>query len=576
MIKNISQKRIIELILIFLPIFCLLGNSTKVFSETYAPQPKVGIELQVVGKIPILYGGRQVPFDTFSRETVRFITGRENYRGFDSVELILSWLTQSYEWEIIPLLKVPYQPLVDHLQMKVSEGGISPKELGANQDFHLFLQTVATKQQEGQDLTEMEKEAGLLRERWNKFYQITQGSSLNLVPRKKEGWESLAQLAERFPKVSLQDANPTLDARLAVGVRGLLAAYHQGDAGLFNQISPVLKNLFRQKGLEAQNYPTESSVNREVHYNRLKPFRWAWVAYTLAFFIILLSIGIKGGWLFRVGIGFMVLAFALHTYGFILRILISGRPPVTNMYETVLWVPFGMVIFAFILTAIFKVRIYLLVASALAALGLILADSSPLILDPAIQPLVPVLRNNYWLTVHVLTITLSYGAFTLAMGVGNVSLGYFIFKTRQQDQIQRLNYFIYRAIQIGVVLLAAGTILGGVWANASWGRFWGWDPKEVWALIALLGYLAILHGRYAGWVKGFGLTVGSVLAYLLVLMAWYGVNFILGAGLHSYGFSSGGAKLVSIFLAIEFIWIALATFQYKFRYKPPSLKPSSS
>jgi ABC-type transport system involved in cytochrome c biogenesis permease subunit len=205
---------------------------------------------------------------------------------------------------------------------------------------------------------------------------------------------------------------------------------------------------------------------------------------------------------------------------------------------------------------------------------LILADSVPSILNPTIAPLVPVLRNNYWLTVHVLTITLSYAAFALALGVGHVSMGYYLFKPHETEKINRLNYFLYRSIQVGVVLLAAGTILGGVWANASWGRFWGWDPKEVWALIALLGYLSILHGRYAGWIKGFGLAVGSIVAFLLVMMAWYGVNFILGVGLHSYGFSSGGATMMVIFVGLELLWVGFATIRYKFLYKPDSLNPN--
>ena len=106
--------------------------------------------------------------------------------------------------------------------------------------------------------------------------------------------------------------------------------------------------------------------------------------------------------------------------------------------------------------------------------------------------------------------------------------------------IKPLSNFIYRAMQVGVLLIAAGTILGGVWADASWGRFWGWDPKEVWALITLLVYLIPLHGRFAGWVTTFGLVVASVVCFLSVVMAWYGVNFVLGVGLHSYGFVEGG------------------------------------
>jgi len=113
---------------------------------------------------------------------------------------------------------------------------------------------------------------------------------------------------------------------------------------------------------------------------------------------------------------------------------------------------------------------------------------------------------------------------------------------RTVGTVKPLSNFIYRAMQVGVLLVSAGTILGGVWADYSWGRFWGWDPKEVWALITLLVYLIPLHGRFAGWVSTFGLVVASVVCFLSVIMAWYGVNFVLGVGLHSYGFVEGGSQ----------------------------------
>jgi cytochrome c biogenesis factor len=114
-----------------------------------------------------------------------------------------------------------------------------------------------------------------------------------------------------------------------------------------------------------------------------------------------------------------------------------------------------------------------------------------------------------------------------------------------------------------VLLLAAGTILGGVWANYSWGRFWGWDPKETWALIALLCYLLTLHGRLAGWWTEFGLVVASVICFLAILMAWYGVNFVLGKGLHSYGFGVGGETYVAIFVVLDLLFVAFAIWRYR-------------
>ncbi len=126
-----------------------------------------------------------------------------------------------------------------------------------------------------------------------------------------------------------------------------------------------------------------------------------------------------------------------------------------------------------------------------------------------------------------------------------------------EERIKTQVQLLYRVVQVGVVLLAAGTILGGVWASYSWGRFWGWDPKETWALIALLGYVAILHGRLSGWLKEKGFIIGVICAFLGVLMAWYGVNFVLGVGLHSYGFSKGGLPYVISYVTAE---LALVIF----------------
>ena len=229
--------------------------------------------------------------------------------------------------------------------------------------------------------------------------------------------------------------------------------------------------------------------------------------------------------------------FLLQAAGFATRVAIAGRPPVTNIYESVVWVAFGTVLFALIFEGIYRSRYFLLAATPVAVVSLILADTQTLALNRSINPLVPVLRDNFWLTTHVLTITLSYAAFALALGIGHIALGKVIRGRRPEATLYN---YLYRTLQVGVLLLATGTILGGVWANYSWGRFWDWDPKETWALVTLLAYLFVLHGRIAGKWAGFGMAVGSVLAFQGVLMAWYGVNFVLGVGLHSYGFGTGG------------------------------------
>jgi ABC-type transport system involved in cytochrome c biogenesis permease subunit len=241
------------------------------------------------------------------------------------------------------------------------------------------------------------------------------------------------------------------------------------------------------------------------------------------------------------------------------------------MYESVVWVGAGCAAFGLIFELIYRPKYYLVAAGVMSVLTLIVADMVPVISDAgtSIGPLVPVLRDNFWLTVHVLTITLSYAAFTLAWSLGHITLFKHLIHPATTAEHKSLHGFLYQVLALGVLLLAIGTILGGVWANYSWGRFWGWDPKETWALIALLTYLFVLHGRFTGLWGQFGLSVGAVVCYLSVLMAWYGVNFVLGTGLHSYGFGGGGLPAVATFCTIDLLFVG-AVLLRRMQAPPPA------
>ena len=266
--------------------------------------------------------------------------------------------------------------------------------------------------------------------------------------------------------------------------------------------------------------------------------------------------------------GFLGVGFLLHTYGFAIRVYLTGHPPVTNMYETVVWVAFGAVVFAGILAYYMKNKFLMVGGAMVATLCMIVADNAPVILDDSIQPLEAVLRSNYWLTIHVLTITVSYSAFFLAMALGDIGLIYYLRGEKKfASEIKAIAQSVYRSMQIGLAFLIPGIILGGIWADYSWGRFWGWDPKETWALIAALGYLGVLHGRLVGLVRDFGMIAGGVATFSLVIMAWYGVNFVLGAGLHSYGFGAGGVEYVSAFVIAHFILIIYVALVRRERQK---------
>jgi ABC-type transport system involved in cytochrome c biogenesis permease subunit len=531
--------------LLILPVLALL------------PSPlRAGPELDPLRRIAIQDAGRTKPFDTFARETARRIAGArafgfESVKGLDPAEWVLAMLAAPERWRDERIIKVTHAGLREAAGLSKEKDLYSFKELASHQGFMAAADKVHEKARKDKDvkLDPVEREIADLYENLSVMAGIFSGEGLRMVPNAddpKATWYSLADL-EKADAPQVQRVKTLLTA--------LVVAYREGDrANVGSSASALGKRLAE---LAPAIYPSAKDLGIEVYYNRFKPFRVAWILYTLGFLALLASFPLvsrPAGW---AGMALVVAAFLTHAYGMALRIMISGRPPVTNMYESVIWVAWGAMLFALIFEIVYRARYFAVCASALAILCLILADNVP-ILNGNIEPLVPVLRDNMWLTIHVLTITLGYAAFTLAMGIGHLNLGLYFFAPQKALLFKSLSLFLYRALQVGTLFLGVGTMLGGVWASYSWGRFWGWDPKETWALIALLGYLAILHGRMIGWFKEFGMAVGAILGYLGVLMAWYGVNFVLGTGLHSYGFGSGGYSYVGGFVAFEVFVIVAA------------------
>jgi cytochrome c-type biogenesis protein CcsB len=555
---------------LFLVSLCLTGSNV-VASE---------LNFKTLSLIPIQDGGREKPLDTFARESVRLVTGHENLDGKNSLGTVLDWAAHPQAWENKDFILIENLGLRDLLGIPKTQSKVSPQFLVNHEGFVAYAKSSYAKQQKKITLDPKEKEALMVFERLQRYEDVKSGDALALIPvtnTATQKWGTIGDLNRAYH--ANQATMP--DAALAVleSFAGVLSAYDKGDGAKFETQSQNLSQILAQIG--GGDYPAPGKMALEAQFNALKPFRWAWIIHLSAFLLMGLSLMMGVKWLFAPGFLLFIGGIGMSLYGFVLRCVIAGRPPVSNMYESLIWVTFGMTVFALIFELIFKNRLIALAGSALAVVGFVLADNVPTVLDPSIQPIEPVLRSNFWLTIHVLTITLSYAAFLLSLGVGHVCLWSLWRHPEDKDRLKRQTRLLYRVVQVGVVLLAAGTILGGVWANYSWGRFWGWDPKETWALIALLGYVAILHGRLAGWLKEKGFVIGVVAAYLGVLMAWYGVNFILGVGLHSYGFSKGGLPYVIGFVAVEIILlttVGLKTGKTSAPEKPAGVaaKPSHS
>lgn len=518
-----------------------------------APSPKKGWDFSMLAQTPIQSGGRIKPLDTYARELKIFIVGERFWDSWGAMDLILSWMVSPQAWDSREFIQINDAEVKRQLNLPEGRRRFSPKELLRDSYLAQYAGEVAGKGSTvkapgsvtANDMRESprEKEMKLLVQRVGVYRGIVAGQALLVIP--QEG---------AAPWLSLASPGPDGDDVRAL-YRDAVIAYRDGKKEEFEESSRKLAALMKTK-LETMRLPEtvssaqslESSMRAEYLYNTIHPFMYAWVIYLFAGILWLWASNRK----FKIAASIVTIGgVSLHLLGIVLRSIIAGRPPVTNMYESVIWVGFGIFIFAALLYRTSKQHLVFTVATFLAAFTMLAADSAPAVLDPGIHPLVPVLRSNLWLTVHVLTITISYSAFALSFGISNYALWNLAKKNQDAKKIAGINMLTYRSMQFGVVLLAAGTILGGVWADYSWGRFWGWDPKEVWALIALLSYLALLHARFTGWVGQFAYAQWSVICFLTVVMAWYGVNFVLGVGLHSYGFSTGGRGWVGAFALLQ-------------------------
>lgn len=532
---------------------------------------------------------------------------------------------------------------------------------------------------------------------------------------------------EAFAGLATAAVSPLTDGGRQTAARQASENLAAALRGLGEAVEPLRRGLPVERAdaelMKYTAYPAVGSTRREVAYNESDPFRLSWVSSLLALFAFAVAFGRARGPMFWLGVSLLVFELAWTASAFAARVAITGWAPVTNMYETVIYVPFFLSLLglcfllapacargakdAWRLTALppplgtaipgestpleprqlarlgaggwslanwalllpriafAAVVLWVLAMAPYAAGGRTIINLLPQtdvdrslpnlnnlvvwvvglsMLAPAVwylprvalaamaalvtvplswagghlkemlpqvygrksfglvvtavafagtfiawffpipgkqfSPLQPVLRDNFWLTIHVLTIVSSYAAGALAWGLGLLSLGYYLLGTYRQPAAGRakqppaacaeLAGFIYKAMQVAVLLLAAGTILGGLWADVSWGRFWGWDPKEVWALVSLLAYLVVLHGRYAGWIGNFGLAAGAVMGAAVIGMSWYGVNFLLGAGLHSYGFGQGGQTEFFTFLILNFALLAAAAWRWRRETGVPS------
>tara|TARA_R110000868_G_scaffold61524_6_gene187032 strand:+ start:11752 stop:13290 length:1539 start_codon:yes stop_codon:yes gene_type:complete len=481
-----------------------------------------------LGRLPVQQGGRVKPLYVHAGETIKYVTGERKIGDYDAVTAYCLLSLQGMG--LTNSLKATTK--VEHVDLK--------KFLGMEESEHTY------------ELAQLVDQMGELRLEWRQAeedssYKKALNTLLGQVALYNDiasgnNWtfpEPAADGASWFPLVAFLTETKVAKAK------------SEGSDQPFITVMNEASKFYETK--------VDDMFVLEYHYAKAHLPGWAMLLSLLGLAALVLFKR------FKVALFFAGSAILVQTALITLRVIISGRGPVTNMYETVLFSGWGALVLGLAIGHFRKEKAFVYVGLAYNVMTMMMMNFATGMLSERISPLVPVLRDNFWLSTHVTTIIISYGALAMSWVLANTVLIKRSFGGGISAEDER--YFAdltYTCMKWGTVLLAAGVILGGVWADYSWGRFWGWDPKETWSLIVLCLYMAILHGRYTAWIPPRRFATLVAAAFMSVMMAWFGVNYILASGLHSYGFSEGGAIFLGTFFLVQIALIAITSLKSKF------------
>lgn len=506
-------------------------------------------------------GGRMKPVNTFSMELLRKVSKRETYKQFNADQVMLSMARFPQLWYYVPIiyLKRGNKNIRDVIGVDSDAQYASLVDFfKENGDYKLSSQLegaykASIPNQFQKDLIETDRKVTLL------YFAIT-GSVLRLFPVPNDPnnkWISSSELKDSGMRGGDSLFTSTILPVYFAALNASVKTNNYANADLF--LSKI-QNF--QKRYGERVYPAEEKIDLEILYNRYDVFKklFSWYLYAGVFMLLFTLIHIFSSrrWITLTANGFhvvIVFLFILHTAGLFARWLISGHAPWSDAYESMIYVGWATMLFGLILGR----KSHLTVASTTFVASMILMIAHWNWMDPAIANLQPVL-NSYWLMVHVAMIVASYGPFTLGMILGIVALFLMLFTKKNKNEklelsIKEIVVIMEMSLTVGLVMLTIGNFLGAQWANESWGRYWGWDPKETWAFISIMIYAFVLHIRFIPGVKGEWLfSLMSVLAFYAIMMTYFGVNFYL-TGLHSY--ASGDKVVTPAFVYYSLIFVAV-------------------
>jgi cytochrome c-type biogenesis protein CcsB len=486
--------------------------------------------------------GRMKPMDTLSHEILAKLYRSDTIMGLSANQAILGMMLRPDAWREIAMIRTGHKEVnkLIGLPEEAKTAAFSqffevPDEM---QGYKLATLVDEANRKSPGKRDKFDKALLQVDERVNVAYMVYTGSLMRMWPKpndKNHKWDGTIESMQ-----SLSPKEAEMVRLLAVSYFG--AVDQALKSGNWSEADQALARIGKyQRFTGASVYPNETKVDVEIFYNKTNIFEQLWPLYFIVGFTLLilsfvkiLNPAFKLEWFTKVTFGLLLLFFAAHTAGLGMRWYISGHAPWSNGYESMIYIGWASLLAGFI----FSRKSAMTLAATGIMTGLILFVAHLNWLDPQVTNLVPVLQS-YWLSIHVSMITASYGFLGLGALLGMITLILFILKKPHNEvrlnlAIKELNAINEMSLLFGLVLLTVGNFLGGVWANESWGRYWGWDPKETWALVTILVYAVVVHLRMIkGAYNDYIFSVVSLLAFTSVLMTYFGVNYYL-AGMHSY------------------------------------------
>ena len=548
--RDMSKMKSI-LLALFMGFALMQGNSLHA-ATTYTTQEYLTFLKQYDAKHSDKFGrllvqsvdGRIKPIDTVSTELLNKIYGNATFEGMSANQVALSMMSSPGEWQAIPIIKVFHPELKKIIGIPENQKYASFNDFFEKEGDHGFKLTKYSEEANRKKpalRNQFDKDVLKVDERVNICYMVYTGEVFKMIPKQND-------LNKRW--FAPQEAVGSFSKQEGDEVRALLGGYFEaigeglekGNWQNANKAVDKLQSYQEQYGSEI--IPSESRIKAEIFFNHAKIFDRLTPVYLLSGLVLLCFIfakivksTLRIGMVTKIVLGINFVAFLIHTAGLGLRWYISTHAPWSDGYESMIYIAWAIA-----LAGIFFSRqsvVSLALTSILTGVTLFVAHLSWM--DPQITNLVPVLKS-YWLNIHVSVITASYGFLGLCSLLGFFTLILFILrnktKTKRNEEIDRNIVEATRinemAMILGLSLLTVGNFLGGVWANESWGRYWGWDPKETWALVSILFYAAVVHFRFIPKLNTpFAFAVASTVTFASIIMTYFGVNFYL-SGMHSY------------------------------------------